>query len=47
MMKNGSKYVLYIPGKLAYGVDGNPQAGIAPNAMLVFEVETSDVTPAK
>jgi len=47
MMKNGSSYVLYIPGKLAYGVDGNPQAGIGPNAMLVFEVETSDVTPAK
>ncbi len=47
MMKNGSQYILYIPGKLAYGVDGNPQAGIAPNAMLVFEVETSDVTPAK
>lgn len=46
MMKNGSQYVLYIPGKLAYGVDGNPQAGIAPNAMLVFEVETSEVAPA-
>lgn len=46
MMKNGSHYVLYIPGNLAYGVDGNPQAGIAPNAMLVFDVETSDVTPA-
>ncbi len=47
MMKNGSHYVLYIPGKLAYGVDGNPQAGIAPNAMLVFEVETSEVNPGK
>ena len=46
MMKNGSQYVLYIPGNLAYGVDGNQQAGIAPNAMLVFEVETSDITPA-
>ena len=46
MMKNGAHYILYIPGNLAYGVDGNPQAGIAPNAMLVFEVETSDVTPA-
>lgn len=46
MMKNGSQYILYIPGKLAYGVEGNPQAGIAPNAMLVFEVETSDVTPS-
>ena len=47
MMKNGAHYILYIPGKLAYGVDGNPQAGIAPNAMLVFDVETSEVTPSK
>lgn len=46
MMKDGSQYVLYIPGKLAYGVDGNEQAGIAPNAMLVFEVETSEITPS-
>lgn len=46
MMKDGSQYVLYIPGNLAYGVDGNQQAGIAPNAMLVFEVETSDINPA-
>lgn len=47
MMKNGAHYILYIPGKLAYGVDGNPQAGIAPNAMLGFDVETSEVTPSK
>lgn len=47
MMKKGGKYVLYIPGNLAYGVDGNPQAGIGPNAMLVFEVEATDVTPGK
>lgn len=47
MMKNGSHYILYIPGNLAYGVNGNQQAGIGPNAMLVFEVETSDVAPAK
>lgn len=46
MMKEGAHYVLYIPGNLAYGVDGQPQAGIAPNAMLVFDVETSDITPA-
>ena len=43
MMKEGSSYVIYIPGNLAYGVDGSPQAGIGPNAMLVFDVETSEV----
>ncbi|MCM1355445.1 MAG: FKBP-type peptidyl-prolyl cis-trans isomerase [Staphylococcus sp.] len=47
MMKDGSQYILYIPGNLAYGVDGQPQAGIAPNAMLVFEVETSDIKSAE
>ncbi|MCM1077555.1 MAG: FKBP-type peptidyl-prolyl cis-trans isomerase [Bacteroides sp.] len=46
MMKNGSHYIIYIPGNLAYGVDGQPQAGIGPNAMLVFDVETSEVVPA-
>lgn len=47
MMKEGASYILYIPGNLAYGVDGNQQAGIGPNAMLVFEVETSDITSAE
>ncbi len=30
---------LYIPGKLAYGINGQPAAGIGPNEMLVFDVE--------
>lgn len=47
MMKKGAKYVLYIPSELAYGVDGQPQAGIGPNATLVFEVEAVEVTPGK
>lgn len=47
MMNKGAKYVLYIPGELAYGVDGQPQAGIGPNATLVFEVEAVEVTPGK
>lgn len=47
MMKKGSKYILYIPGDLAYGVDGAPGAGIGPNATLIFEVEALEVEPAK
>ncbi len=47
MMNKGSKYIFYIPGELAYGVEGAEQAGIGPNATLVFEVEALDVTPGK
>lgn len=47
MMKKGSHYVLMIPGNLAYGADGAPQAGIGPNATLIFDVEVTDVEPGK
>ncbi len=43
LMNKGAKYILYIPGDLAYGVNGQPQAGIGPNATLVFEVEIADI----
>ncbi len=39
LMNVGSKYKFYIPGDLAYGPQGNPQGGIAPMEVLVFEVE--------
>lgn len=42
LLGKGGKAVLYIPGELAYGVEGQPQAGIGPNEMLVFEVELVD-----
>ncbi len=45
MLGKGGKATLYIPGKLAYGVNGNPGAGIGPNQMLVFEIEIVDVNP--
>ncbi len=39
LMNPGSKYVLYIPGDLAYGPSGTPGGPIGPNETLVFEVE--------
>ena len=43
LLGKGGKAVLYIPGDLAYGANGVPQAGIGPNAMLIFDVEVVDV----
>ena len=39
LMPVGSKYKFYIPGKLAYGIQGNQQGGIGPDEALIFDVE--------
>ena len=43
LMTVGSKYKLFIPGKLAYGAEGQPAGGIGPNEVLVFEVELLEI----
>lgn len=47
LLGKGGKATLYIPGNLAYGENGQPRAGIAPNEMLVFDVEVVDIIPAE
>lgn len=42
-MKRGAKWQLFIPSDLAYGEQGN--RNIAPNSVLLFDVELVDFTP--
>lgn len=44
-MKSGDRWLVHVPGNLAYGPNGN--GPIPPNAALNFEVELMDVVPVK
>jgi FKBP-type peptidyl-prolyl cis-trans isomerase len=44
-MPVGSKFKFFVPSKLAYGMQGIPQAGIGPNEPLIFEVELISIEP--
>lgn len=43
LMKEGSRFKLYIPSDLAYGPGGNQSIG--PNETLVFDVELLEINP--
>lgn len=43
----GSKFTLWIPGKLAYGENVRPGSPIGPNQLLRFDIELLEVHPAK
>jgi len=42
LMKEGDKWKLYIPSKLAYGSEGKPPT-IGPNELLIFDLELIEV----
>lgn len=43
MVGQGGTATLYIPGNLAYGPRGVPQAGIGPNEPLIFDIEIIEI----
>jgi FKBP-type peptidyl-prolyl cis-trans isomerase FklB len=43
LMSVGSKYKFFIPASLAYGEMGQPQGGIGPNEVLIFDVELLNI----
>ena len=43
MLSKGGHAVFYVPGEIAYGVNGLPSRNVGPNEMVIYEVEVLDV----
>lgn len=43
LMKTGSKWRLYVPNALAYGMNPPPGGTIPPGAVLIFDIELLDI----
>ena len=43
-LAEGEKAIILIPSLFAYGPQGNPQAAIAPNTSLLFDIEVVDIS---
>jgi FKBP-type peptidyl-prolyl cis-trans isomerase FkpA len=43
LLKKGSVATFYVPSSLGYGAQGNPGPGIKPNAILVFDINITNV----
>lgn len=43
LLGKGGRATIYIPGDLAYGLNGQPAGGIGPNETLVFDIELLDI----
>lgn len=43
MLSKGGQAIFYVPGDIAYGVNGIPSRKVGPNELLVYEVEVIDV----
>ncbi|MBL7112874.1 MAG: FKBP-type peptidyl-prolyl cis-trans isomerase [Bacteroidales bacterium] len=47
LMPVGSKWTIWVPGELGYGIRPMPGGKIGPNDLLIFEVELFDIVKAE
>ena len=43
MLSKGGKAKFYVPGEIAYGVEGIPSRNVGPNETIVYDVEVLEV----